>query len=105
MSKAFYPLVRLAPGGAQEYFGVESDMVCYGKTLGGGLPCGVICGSKRLMNTSSNRSALSKALVIGDDLPPIRQQFLAARVSVCMGSGWTLTSACSVQGLSRAHRW
>ena len=28
---------RLAPGGAQEYFGVRADMVTYGKTLGGGL--------------------------------------------------------------------
>ena len=32
---------RLAPGGAQEYFGVEADLVTYGKTLGGGLPIGV----------------------------------------------------------------
>ena len=35
---------RLAPGGAQEYFNVKADMVTYGKTLGGGLPVGVICG-------------------------------------------------------------
>ena len=40
---------RLAPGGAQEYFGVKADMVVYGKTLGGGLPVGVVCGSKTLM--------------------------------------------------------
>jgi glutamate-1-semialdehyde 2,1-aminomutase len=40
---------RLAPGGAQEYFGVKADMVVYGKTLGGGLPVGVVCGSKPLM--------------------------------------------------------
>jgi len=40
---------RLAPGGAQEYFGVRADMVTYGKTLGGGLPVGVICGRKELM--------------------------------------------------------
>jgi glutamate-1-semialdehyde 2,1-aminomutase len=40
---------RLAPGGAQEYFGVKADMVVYGKTLGGGLPVGVVCGSKALM--------------------------------------------------------
>jgi glutamate-1-semialdehyde 2,1-aminomutase len=39
---------RLAPGGAQEYFGVKADMVTYGKTLGGGLPVGVICGRKDL---------------------------------------------------------
>jgi glutamate-1-semialdehyde 2,1-aminomutase len=40
---------RLAPGGAQEYFGVKADMVTYGKTLGGGLPVGVVCGRKDLM--------------------------------------------------------
>lgn len=40
---------RLAPGGAQEYFGVRADMVTYGKTLGGGLPVGVVCGRAKLM--------------------------------------------------------
>ena len=40
---------RLAPGGAQEYFGVKADMVTYGKTLGGGLPVGVVCGKRALM--------------------------------------------------------
>jgi glutamate-1-semialdehyde 2,1-aminomutase len=40
---------RIAPGGAQEYFGVKADMVTYGKTLGGGLPIGVVCGRKELM--------------------------------------------------------
>jgi glutamate-1-semialdehyde 2,1-aminomutase len=40
---------RLAPGGAQEYFGVKADIVTYGKTLGGGLPIGVVCGRKDLM--------------------------------------------------------
>ena len=40
---------RLAPGGAQDYFGVRADMVTYGKTLGGGLPVGVVCGKRHLM--------------------------------------------------------
>lgn len=40
---------RLAPGGAQEYFGVQADIVTYGKTLGGGLPIGAVCGRKDLM--------------------------------------------------------
>src|SRR6516225_474060 len=40
---------RLAMGGAQEYFGVRADLVTYGKTLGGGLPVGVVCGRKDLM--------------------------------------------------------
>ena len=40
---------RLAKHGAQEYFGVQADMVTYGKTLGGGLPVGVVCGRAALM--------------------------------------------------------
>ncbi|MEY4980359.1 MAG: hypothetical protein RLZZ352_2629 [Pseudomonadota bacterium] len=40
---------RLAQGGAQAWFGVQADMVCYGKTLGGGLPVGVVCGKRRWM--------------------------------------------------------
>jgi glutamate-1-semialdehyde 2,1-aminomutase len=40
---------RLAPGGAQEYFGVKADLVAYGKTLGGGFPVGAVCGRADLM--------------------------------------------------------
>jgi glutamate-1-semialdehyde 2,1-aminomutase len=40
---------RIARRGAQEYFGVDADMVTYGKTVGGGLPVGVLCGRRDLM--------------------------------------------------------
>jgi glutamate-1-semialdehyde 2,1-aminomutase len=40
---------RLAPGGAREYFGVEPDMITYGKSLGGGLPVGVLTGRAEYM--------------------------------------------------------
>jgi glutamate-1-semialdehyde 2,1-aminomutase len=40
---------RLAPGGAKDYFGVQPDLITYGKTLGGGLPVGVLCGRADLM--------------------------------------------------------
>jgi glutamate-1-semialdehyde 2,1-aminomutase len=40
---------RLAPGGAKEYFGVQPDLITYGKSLGGGLPVGVLCGRHDLM--------------------------------------------------------
>jgi glutamate-1-semialdehyde 2,1-aminomutase len=46
---------RLAPGGAQQYFGVNADLVTYGKTLGGGLPVGVLCGRKDLMQRFSEQ--------------------------------------------------
>ncbi len=40
---------RIARGGTQEYFGVRADLVTYGKTVGGGLPIGVLCGTHALM--------------------------------------------------------
>lgn len=40
---------RLAYKGAQEYFNIQADIVTYGKTLGGGLPVGVVCGRHHLM--------------------------------------------------------
>ena len=36
---------RLAPGGAQEYFGVKADLVTYGKIIGGGMPVGAYAPS------------------------------------------------------------
>ncbi len=40
---------RVAHRGVQAYFGVQADLVTYGKSLGGGLPVGVVCGRKDLM--------------------------------------------------------
>ena len=40
---------RLAPGGAQEYFGVMPDITTLGKIIGGGLPVGAYGGKKAIM--------------------------------------------------------
>ena len=40
---------RLAPGGAQEHYGVVPDLVAYGKALGGGFPIGAFAGRADLM--------------------------------------------------------
>ncbi|WP_375417515.1 glutamate-1-semialdehyde 2,1-aminomutase [uncultured Hymenobacter sp.] len=41
---------RLAPGGAQERFGVTPDMTTLGKIIGGGLPVGAYGGRADIMN-------------------------------------------------------
>ena len=41
---------RIAKGGGAEYFGIRPDMVTLGKTLGGGLPVGVVVGRADLMS-------------------------------------------------------
>ena len=40
---------RLAAGGAQEFFDITADVVCYGRAAGGGLPLGVVCGPEGLL--------------------------------------------------------
>jgi glutamate-1-semialdehyde 2,1-aminomutase len=35
---------RIHPGGAQAWFGIEADIVTYGKVIGGGMPIGVVAG-------------------------------------------------------------
>ena len=41
---------RLAPGGAQEYFGVTADMTCLAKAVAGGLPGAALVGRADLMD-------------------------------------------------------
>jgi glutamate-1-semialdehyde 2,1-aminomutase len=56
---------RLAPGGAQEYFGVQADIVVYGKTVAGGMPIGVVCGKNDLMRRFDTEHPMRIAYVIG----------------------------------------
>jgi glutamate-1-semialdehyde 2,1-aminomutase len=41
---------RLALGGAQQVFGIDPDLTCLGKIIGGGLPCAAFGGKARIMN-------------------------------------------------------
>jgi glutamate-1-semialdehyde 2,1-aminomutase len=40
---------RLAPGGAQEVYGIKPDLTCMGKVIGGGLPLAAFGGSRTIM--------------------------------------------------------
>lgn len=60
-----YSGFRLAPGGAQAYFGVQADLVVYGKTVAGGMPIGVVCGTKKLMQRFDAAHPMRLAYVIG----------------------------------------
>lgn len=41
--------LRVAPGGAQERWGLDPDLTCLGKVIGGGLPVGAYAGKRHLM--------------------------------------------------------
>ena len=41
---------RLAAGGVQELYGIQADIVCFGKVIGGGLPVGAFAARNEIMN-------------------------------------------------------
>lgn len=41
---------RLAKGGVQELYGIQADIVCFGKVIGGGLPVGAFAARAEIMN-------------------------------------------------------
>lgn len=41
---------RVHPGGAQALFGIQADLVTYGKVVGGGLPIGVVAGKASVLD-------------------------------------------------------
>ncbi len=64
---------RTGPGGAQAYFGIQADLVTYGKVIGGGMPLGVICGQRKYMDALDGGS-----WQYGDDsMPEVGVTFFA----------------------------
>jgi amino acid adenylation domain-containing protein len=41
---------RLAPGGAQEWYGIQADLAAYGKTISGGFPLAAVAGKSVFMD-------------------------------------------------------
>jgi glutamate-1-semialdehyde 2,1-aminomutase len=60
-----YTGFRLGPGGAQAWFNVQADLVVYGKTVAGGLPIGVVCGTTALMRRFDPDHPMRLAYVVG----------------------------------------
>jgi glutamate-1-semialdehyde 2,1-aminomutase len=46
---------RLAPGGAQQHYGVVADITILGKILGGGFPIGALCGRRDVFERLDHR--------------------------------------------------
>ena len=41
---------RAHPGGTQALWGIKADLATYGKIIGGGMPCGALCGKAKYMD-------------------------------------------------------
>jgi len=52
---------RVAPGGAQELYGITPDLTCLGKILGGGLPLGAFGGRGEVMDLLAPEGSVYQA--------------------------------------------
>ncbi|MBN2034123.1 MAG: glutamate-1-semialdehyde 2,1-aminomutase [Deltaproteobacteria bacterium] len=52
---------RVAPGGAQELYGIKPDLTCLGKIIGGGLPVGAYGGRKEIMASVAPEGSVYQA--------------------------------------------
>ena len=52
---------RLAFGGASEYFGIQPDMITFGKIVGGGMPLAAYVGKKDIMDVVAPVGAVYQA--------------------------------------------
>jgi acyl transferase domain-containing protein/glutamate-1-semialdehyde aminotransferase len=64
---------RILPGGAQAFYGIQADLVTYGKIVAGGLPMGVVAGRREVMDVFDGG-----AWSYGDDSYPLGQRTLFA---------------------------
>ncbi|MFH1283819.1 MAG: glutamate-1-semialdehyde 2,1-aminomutase [bacterium] len=52
---------RLSLGGAQEYFGIYADLVCFGKIIGGGMSVGAFGGKRKIMKLLAPEGSVYQA--------------------------------------------
>ncbi len=88
---------RCHPRGAQGYFGVEADIVTYGKVIGGGMPVGAICGKAEYLD------ALDGGMwQYGDgSFPEVGVTFFAGtyiRHPLTMAASWAVLNYLKSQG-------
>jgi glutamate-1-semialdehyde 2,1-aminomutase len=79
---------RVAPGGAQERFGVHPDLTTLGKVIGGGLPVGAYGGSRQLMMQVAPQGSVYQAGTMSGN--PVVMAAGAATLAALDGSSYAM---------------
>jgi len=79
---------RLAPGGAQEIYGVTPDLTALGKVIGGGLPVGAFGGKAEIMDYLSPEGPVYQAGTLSGN-PVAMAAGLTQLRELISGGGWS----------------
>lgn len=77
---------RVAFSGAAEYYGIQPDLVTYGKIIGGGLPVGAYGASKEIMSCVSPDGPVYQAGTLSGN--PVAMAAGIAQLTVCSQPGF-----------------
>jgi glutamate-1-semialdehyde 2,1-aminomutase len=96
---------RLAPGGAQEVFGVKPDLTCLGKIVGGGLPVAAYGGRGDIMDLVSPAGPVYQAGTLsGNPLAMVAGLWSLSRLSRALYRKLSAMGAALAGGLADAAR-
>lgn len=86
---------RVAFGGAAELFGIDPDIVTYGKIIGGGLPVGAYGARKEIMAHVSPEGPVYQAGTLSGN--PVAMAAGLAQLELCAGAGFYTKQAQRTQ--------
>ena len=77
---------RVGFGGAASYYGIEPDIVSYGKIIGGGLPVGAYGGKKEIMDIIAPMGPVYQAGTLSGN--PLAMAAGLAQLTTCLEEGF-----------------
>ena len=85
---------RYAPGGCQEYYGIQPDLSTFGKALGAGFPVGAVAGPRAILDRMrwSDHMVLHYGTFNGHRLT---MKVVAANLDL-LSRRWTLIAICTL---------
>ncbi|NJD00142.1 glutamate-1-semialdehyde 2,1-aminomutase [Candidatus Erwinia dacicola] len=82
---------RVALAGAQAYYGVEPDLTCLGKIIGGGMPVGAFGGRREVMEALAPTGPVYQAGTLSGNPIAMAAGFACLTEVACTGTHQTLT--------------
>jgi glutamate-1-semialdehyde 2,1-aminomutase len=101
---------RVAPGGAQSHWGLDPDITCLGKVIGGGLPVGAYAGKREVMQTVAPAGPMYQAgtlsgnpLAMAAGLAMLRGAFEGDPAPFAIAAARAAALADGMRALSERH--